>query len=197
MEWGRRFFCGLSLGVAATSSFAWAQDAAVLEVSTAQSPSEPSAKIETFRLEKNRLAYTLEFQRYNIAADEPIFLFGGKRRRFFSPTWYWGEAGYGALVGKRSGYIEGGLIFGHQAELLPRVLYDVRVFGGAGGGGSAPQGGGLIVQPTLGLGVRLTAGVSVFGELGYMHFINGNISSPSWALNLNFNSWVLSAVGDD
>lgn len=199
MEWGRRLFTSLGFALAVVPLGARAEATPELELAPirrAETANLPSAKLEALRVEKHRLIYTLEFQRYNISADEPISLFGAKRRRFFTPTWYWGEAGYGALLGKRSGYIEGGLIFGYQTEISPRVLVDLRVFGGAGGGGSAPQGGGLIVQPTLGLGMRLTAGVSLFGELGYMHFVNGNISSPSFAFNLNLNSWVLSAGGD-
>jgi hypothetical protein len=157
----------------------------------------PVEKLESLRIQKHRLAYTIEFQKYNISSTEPIYLFGAKRRRFFSPTWYWGEAGYGALFGKRSGFIEGGVIVGNQGEFFPRALYDLRVFAGAGGGGSAPQGGGMIVQPTLGLGFRATSSLTFFGEIGYMHFINGDISSPSFAFSINLNSWSLTAQGDD
>jgi len=136
---------------------------------------------------------TLTFcaETYQISSAEKIVLYGAKDRKWIAPSWYWGEAGYGAIGGKRSGYIEGGIMLGHQSSFAPNLLYDLRIFFGAGGGGSAPQGGGMIIQPTMGLGIELSSQVNMFLELGYMHFINGNISSPSVGFTINFNQWAL------
>ena len=103
-------------------------------------------------IEKFRSVITTEFKGYNISDTESIQLYGAKHRKFITDTIYWGEAGYGALFGKRSGYLEGGVFVGVLSKGPIESLIDVRLFTGAGGGGSAPQGGGFIVHPTLGVG---------------------------------------------
>lgn len=59
------------------------------------------------------------------------------------------------------------------------------------GGGSAPQGGGFIVHPTIGLGKAISSTLFFMTELGYMHFINGDISSISLGISINMNMWHL------
>ena len=63
-------------------------------------------------LEKFKSVITTEFKGYNISSTETIQLYGAKHRKFITNNWYWGEAGYGALFGKRSGYLEGGVFIG-------------------------------------------------------------------------------------
>lgn len=147
--------------------------------------------VEISRLRKNRHVLTVEWKTYRISDTEEISLYGAKERKFFTENWYWGEAGYGALTGKRAGYLEGGIFIGYQTRSDFPVEVDFRLFAGAGGGGAAPQGGGLIVHPTVGIGWDLNSMVSVFVEAGYMHFLNGNISSPSIGFNINMNYWNL------
>ena len=110
---------------------------------------------------------------------------------FLSQSTYWGEAGYGALFGKRSGYLEGGIFIGHMTNGPGRTIIDYRLFTGAGGGGSAPQGGGFIIHPTIGIGKKLSSTLFVMSEIGYMHFINGDISSISLGISVNMNMWRL------
>jgi hypothetical protein len=144
------------------------------------------------QIQKTRHMLTFEVKTYQISTTESIVLYGAKERKFFTSNWYWGEAGYGAIYGQRSGYLEGGLILGYFQQLTPDFTYDLRLFTGAGGGGSAPQGGGFIVAPTIGLGYQMASNLNVCVELGYMHFVNGDISSPSLGLNFNMNFWALS-----
>jgi hypothetical protein len=155
------------------------------------SPSTLFAVNAGIELEKIRKIYSFEVKTYGISADESIVLYGAKERKFLTDKIYGGEAGYGAISGKRSGYLEGGLILGYQSNIFSNVLVDARLFAGAGGGGSAPQGGGLIMNPTLGLGMPLLSGGTFFIEVGYMHFLNGDISSPSVACSWSWNSWRL------
>ena len=75
---------------------------------------------------------------------------------------------------------------GHSNSLL-----DIRIFTGAGGGGAAPQGSGFIVHPTIGIGKQLNKQFFIMTELGYMHFINGDISSISLGVSINMNMWRL------
>ncbi len=142
-------------------------------------------------IEKFRSVITTEFKGYNISDTESIQLYGAKHRKFISDTIYWGEAGYGALFGKRSGYLEGGVFVGFLSKGPIESLIDIRLFTGAGGGGSAPQGGGFIVHPTLGIGFELSRTLFLMTELGYMHFVNGDISSLSISCSINMNLWRL------
>ncbi len=126
-------------------------------------------------VEKHKTELAIGVRTYNISSSEQITLYGAKQRRYLTPDWYWGEAGYGAVSGIRSGYLEGGIQFGYQ---------NLSVMVGAGGGGSAPQGGGLVIHPSITIGPF---------EAGYVHFINGNISSPSVAFNVSLPFWELAA----
>lgn len=143
-------------------------------------------------LHKFRSVITTEFKGYNISDTECIQLYGAKHRKFITNHLYWGEAGYGALFGKRSGYLEGGVFVGAMHNGPFNGIVDYRLFTGAGGGGSAPQGGGFIVHPTIGFGITVSRSLFVMTELGYMHFVNGDISSVSLAISLNMNMWQLS-----
>ena len=101
-------------------------------------------------LQKYRSVITTEFKGYNISETESIQLYGAKHRKFLTESTYWGEAGYGALFGKRSGYLEGGVFIGHLVSGPLNTIIDFRFFTGAGGGGAAPHGGGFIIHPPLG-----------------------------------------------
>ena len=102
-----------------------------------------SMSFEQAQLEKFRSVITTEFKGYDISNTESIQLYGAKHRKFINQNLYWGEAGYGALFGKRSGYLEGGVFVGHMGKGPMNTIFDVRLFSGAGGGGAAPQGGGI------------------------------------------------------
>ena len=143
-------------------------------------------------LYKSKSLITVEWKRYDISSTEEIILYGAKHRKFLDENWYWGEAGYGAMVGERSGYLEGGLMGGYFGKLADNWVYDARLFLGAGGGGSAPQGGGFIVHWSIGMGYELDSGISFLGEYGHITFINGDIESPTLALSMNIPFWNLS-----
>jgi len=143
------------------------------------------------QLEKFRSVITTEFKGYNISDTESIQLYGAKYRKFINENLYWGEAGYGALFGERSGYLEGGVFIGRFFNTPNDLLIDIRFFTGAGGGGSAPQGGGFIIHPTIGIGKSMSNSVFFMVELGYMLFVNGDIESFSLGVSLNLNSWKL------
>jgi hypothetical protein len=142
-------------------------------------------------LHKYRRQFTCEWKTYDISHTEKIALYGAKRRHFLTDTLYWGEAGYGAITGKRSGYLEGGLILGSQQTMRDSWISDVRLFFGAGGGGAAPQGGGMIIHPTIGIGHWLSHSSSLILELGYITFLNGDIKSMTLGVTYNWNYWEL------
>ena len=142
-------------------------------------------------IRKHRNAIMAGWKTYNISPTEPISLYGARVKKFFTENAYWGEFGFGALTGRRSGYLEGGLVLGWYQELLPKVVLDACVLVGAGGGGSAPQGGGLIANPTIGLGYHLSDWMVAFLEFGYIRFLNGDIASPTVAIQFHTFFWDL------
>lgn len=152
---------------------------------------ELNATLSQYSLHKNHHTLSGCMDTYYISSTEAISLYGAKEKKWLTPNLFWGEAGYGAIGGIRSGYIEGGLIAGYNQSIIAPLSCELRIFFGAGGGGGAPQGGGMIIQPTLGLDWQLTPRTSITLELGYMHFINGNISSPSLGVALNVDYWAL------
>ena len=152
------------------------------------------APLSPNELEKEKNSLSVNLKTHSISSSEQITLYGAKRRKFLTPNWYFGEAGFGAISGKRSGYLEGGVIGGYFKEISPRWNLALELLIGAGGGGSAPQGGGLIICPSIGIGYQFTRTFSIMSELGYSHFINGDISSLTAGLELNMNIWNLNYV---
>ena len=143
-------------------------------------------------IEKKRNIISLEWKTYNITSTETISLYGGKRREFVNDNFYWGEAGYGALTGRRSGYLEGGLIFGWFSEYNSIFVADVRLFlGAAGGNGALDKQNGFFLNPALGLGLKINNVVTTCVEIGYISFVGGKIQSPTFAFNLNYNYWAI------
>ena len=69
-------------------------------------------------------------------------------------------------------------------------LFDIRFFTGAGGGGSAPQGGGFIVHPTIGFGQRINWQLFYMIEVGYMHLLMATFE-PKIAISINLDTWKL------
>jgi len=148
---------------------------------------------DSFVLFKQKQVLTLEWKTYELENNEVIALYGGKSRKFLTDTIYWGEAGYGALSGKRSGYLEGGVFLGNLQTVGPCLL-DSRLFFGAGGGGGATK-DGMLIHATVGIGAHVnTSFFSVF-ELGYLKFIQGNIESITMGFTINRLFWKLTTRG--
>lgn len=147
---------------------------------------------EHLSLQKNRYSLAVGVDHYKISSQEEISLYGARTKKWLNRNWYWGETGLGAISGKRSGFIEGGISVGYQTSLNEQLTFDLGLFWGAGGGGDAPQGGGMIIQPALSVAYMLTPSVSWGMSLGYLHFMNGHISSPSLGFFISQDSWSLS-----
>ncbi|MFT5171749.1 MAG: hypothetical protein ACI9BD_001527, partial [Candidatus Marinamargulisbacteria bacterium] len=109
-----------------------------------------SGEVLKSEMAKSKKVITVEYKNYSISPTEQIGLYGVKERFFVSDQMFFGRAGYGAISGRRGGYLEGGVIGGVFFQLESGTQLEFRLFAGAGGGSSAPQGGGFIVQPTLG-----------------------------------------------
>lgn len=134
---------------------------------------------------------SLNLKTYSISSTEGIALYGAMRKHFLTDQWYWGEFGYGAIAGIRSGYLEGGLVSGYLIPVSPKWELEAKLMVGAGGGGSAPQGGGLLVNPSLGLQYEVNKRWDFYTDLGYIRFLNGNIESLTFGCGVQYLFWKL------
>ncbi|OOZ39235.1 hypothetical protein BOW53_12290 [Solemya pervernicosa gill symbiont] len=99
------------------------------------------------------------------------------------PWFYVGGSAYGAATGERGGFFTGGLTAGLQSDPERLISLDGGLFVG-GGGGSAPQGGGLMIRPHL--GISLNSGIGSVGlQYSVVQFPNGDIESSQFALSLS------------
>ncbi len=114
-----------------------------------------------------------------------------------NPWLYGGITLYGAATGQRGGFFTGGYTLGLERQLFDNLIFDAGGYVGAGGGGSAAQGGGLMIRPHVGLKYDFN-----WSKLGlnytYVDFPNGNISSDAIALSLDipFSSLILNWEDD-
>ena len=110
-----------------------------------------------------------------------------------NPWLYGGITLYGSATGRRGGFFTGGYTFGVEHKFTDKWILDAGGYVGAGGGGEAAQGGGLMIRPHLGL--KYDFGLSALGlNYSYIDFPNGDISSDALALSLDipFSSPTLS-----
>lgn len=127
------------------------------------------------------------YEELNISNKETMgllgtdFLFDKKMNK----NWdlYSGVGIYSAVKGDRGGFFIGGLESGVKYKVANWIL-DTGVFIGGGGGASAPQGGGLMLRPHIGLMYDLKK-FKVGINYSQVKFPNGNISSKQWGLQLD------------
>ena len=83
---------------------------------------------------------------------------------------------YGAVYGQRGGFITVGMEGKMHRSLTHRLAATAGLYVGAGGGGSAPQGGGLMLRPSLGIAYDLGA-ASIEAGVSRVWYPNGRIDS--------------------
>lgn len=132
-------------------------------------------------LRPHRGVLRLSYDPVMLPGNEAMGLAGVGYLFDIGPSAYAGIGGYGAVAGQRGGFFTGGVEAGWRRQLTARWLVDAGLFLGAGGGGAAPQGGGLMVRPHAGLlydlgRYRLGLGYS------WVKYPNGSIDSRQWSL---------------
>ena len=134
--------------------------------------------------EELNLRTTLSAETLRLPQREALGLLGISTTAAFGP-WYLGPGLYGAARGERGGFftfgLEGGL-GGRFSPSLP-LTWRAGLFVGGGGGASAPQGGGLMLRPHLGVSTTL-GGLLLGAEVSHIRFPNGGIDSTQVALTL-------------
>ena len=149
----------------------------VLAIADPSNDTVPTSVLET-RPAQLRLTY----EQVDISTSETMGLGGLSYLVNVSPSIYAGLSAYGALSGDRGGFFTGGLEVGTGVR-YGRVLVDAGLFVGGGGGGSAPQGSGLMVRPHLGVS-RQFDDFSLGAGLSWVKFPDGDIDSKQVYLNL-------------
>jgi len=80
-------------------------------------------------------------------------LVGIEAGRFFSPFWFGFIKAAGAFAGQHNGYMDvlGGFGGHYAIPAIPKVAVNGRMAVGMGGGGNVDTGGGLLLEPSIGL----------------------------------------------
>ena len=116
-------------------------------------------------------------------------LFGTEGLSFRAGSFYMGGAGSGgAFLGSSSGGMGyGGFITG-VADRLGGATYDLRVLlGGGGGKVNGEGGGGIVVEPSIGVGMSLANGWNPSLTASYLYMRNNpNMSGATVGLRINF-----------
>ena len=89
---------------------------------------------------------------------------------------FFGADIYSAVSGRRGGFFTVGVEGGLHLPLNEKLGFESGVFIGAGGGGAAPQGGGLMVRPYAGVTYDLGL-FALEAGMSRVWFPNGNIDS--------------------
>ncbi len=118
-------------------------------------------------------------------AGEQMGLYGIGAYERFNPWLYGGITAYGAATGSRGGFFTGGYTLGMESKLTDKWNIDLGGYVGAGGGGAAPDGGGLHIRPHIGVKYNFNWGLLGL-NYSYVDFPNGDISSDAIALSMDF-----------
>lgn len=146
---------------------------------------------ENVRLAKWRLAGV---QHTNLAAarktgnDQALSLVGLKIEKFLSDSVYLTGQAYGAYTGNAGGYAVGLIGTGWETPLHKegRLRFNAELTAGASGGGGVHVGGGVIVQPQVGLTWRLNPQFALRLDAGKVIAPDGKLNSNLVGLGLMY-----------
>ncbi|MBO9540785.1 hypothetical protein J7643_09365 [bacterium] len=124
------------------------------------------------------------------SAGKTAVLFGGEGTFYTSGPFYLGGAGSGGpvLSEPRSAFGYGGVMLGATDTLFGRSTYDLRLLVGGGGGAiGADKAAGLVLEPSLALGLKLDEKSRVSLTAGYLYMPEDTaFSGATFGLRFNF-----------
>jgi len=125
-----------------------------------------------------RMSYqNLKFNNENMGLFETSYLFDFN-------NYYSGIGIYSAVTGKRGGFFTGGIENGYKFN-FNTFMWDNGIFLGAGGGGSAPQGSGLMIK--LHSGILYKTKLFNYGiNINKIIFPDGNINSTQIGYQIDY-----------
>ncbi len=118
---------------------------------------------------------------------DDISLIGFQYQDYINDSLYRTFETYGAGTGGVDGYAKVLAGLGINTELIDDVVdLDVKLSLGMAGGGGIDTGGGLIVQPMIGLDIKLADGWHIKPMLGKTYAPSGNFSATTSELGLSW-----------
>ncbi len=138
---------------------------------------------ESVALQSYHAHYTMSYEQIDITSDETMGLLGIGMHFDLGNYWFGGVDLYGAVDGERGGFFTVGAEGGVRYDLSDTLQLKSALFIGAGGGGAAPQGGGLMIRPYAEIGYH-TPDYTVGAGISYINFPNGDIESTQAMLSL-------------
>ncbi len=108
-----------------------------------------------------------------------IDLIGVSYQRAIDDHFFLPIEAYGAFSGNVSGYMAVMSGLGWRQEISSRWWFDAEMLAGAGGGGDVDTGGGLLLQPMVGIGARLTRNWTMRLAGGYAWSPQGQFNAPT------------------
>lgn len=118
---------------------------------------------------------------------DDISLIGFQYQDYINDSLYRTFETYGAGTGGVDGYAKVLAGLGMNTELVEGVVdLDVKLSLGMAGGGGIDTGGGLIVQPMIGLNIKLADGWHIKPMLGKTYALSGNFSATTSELGLSW-----------
>jgi hypothetical protein len=148
------------------------------------------SRINHLFFEKNYIAIIEQtyFQRssaknnYNQVTDSPLSLVGAEVGHYFNDNVFFFVKLAGAFAGDNNGYMDvlGGL--GYRYYLSQKLSVNGRLAAGAGGGGNTRVGGGILVEPSVGLQYQFLPYLGAEISGGYLKAVSDDFG----AATLNF-----------
>ena len=127
--------------------------------------------------------YSMTYEQIELPGTEKMGLVGLGMLFDVSGYGYGGVRLYGAVDGERGGFFTVGAEGGLKVDLSEHLRLKSGLFVGAGGGGAAPQGGGLMLRPYAQLAYH-TPTWSLGLGVSHVAFPNGDIQSTQAYLSL-------------
>jgi len=142
-----------------------------------------NGSLDTPQLEQYQAHYSLTYEQIDLTSTETMGLVGTGMLFDLGEYSYGGLRLYSAIDGERGGFFTVGVDGGFKTKLSDNLQLKSGLFLGAGGGGSAPQGGGLMLRPYAQIDYH-TDGMTLGAGISHINFPNGEIESTQAYLSL-------------
>jgi len=138
---------------------------------------------EPLPIQSYRAHYSMSYEQAELPGEEQMGLIGLGMLFDIGQYSYGGIRLYGAVDGERGGFFTVGAEGGLRYSLNDILQFQSGLFIGAGGGGAAPQGGGLMLRPYAAL-LYHTPRWDIGIGISHINFPNGEIESTQATLTL-------------
>ncbi len=149
----------------------------------------PINEKDVHTLQKQRRTETLLYEECVPTQISSFAMLGAQFDRYLTKDLYIGGSAYGAVSGGRGGYALGGFQVGYIHDITASLYIDAKVLLGGSGGGGVPVKGGLLVQPMLTIGYRLSADMDLRLGCGKYVSLDNDFQASIVNFGVSFSSW--------